>query len=120
MEHLLRDIKDTSVGSLSTQITSQLHSLKGLYEHLSEIKIYLEKVVDGTLPVNHAIIYNLQDIFNLLPNLNVEETVKSFAVKTNDELLVIYLASMVRAVIALHSLIDNKGQLQETENVIKA
>ena len=28
-----------------------------------------------------------QDIFNLLPNLKVEELVKSFAIKTNDMLV---------------------------------
>ncbi|KAJ3304276.1 proteasome regulatory particle subunit [Kappamyces sp. JEL0829] len=115
VEHLLRDIKDTSVGSLSTQITNQLLSLKGLNQNLLDIKSYLDKVVAGTLPLNHAIIYNLQDMFNLLPNLHVADTVKSFAVKTNDELLVIYLSSMIRAVIALHGLIDNKGMLRDAE-----
>ncbi|KAJ3064926.1 proteasome regulatory particle subunit [Podochytrium sp. JEL0797] len=108
VEHLLRDIKDTSVGTLSTQITDQLDSLKGLHNRLSDITSYLEKVVLGKLPVNHQILYNLQDIFNLLPNLEHADTVKSFAVTTNDEMLVVYLSSLVRAVIALHNLIQNK------------
>ncbi|KAI8920651.1 maintenance of mitochondrial structure and function-domain-containing protein [Entophlyctis helioformis] len=115
VEHLLRDIKDTSVGTLSTQITNQINSLKGLHVHLQEIRAYLDKVLAGTLPVNHQVIYNLQDIFNLLPNLQVPETVKSFAVKTNDELLVIYLSSLIRAVIALHNLIENKVMLRDLE-----
>ncbi|KAH6563302.1 hypothetical protein BASA50_002387 [Batrachochytrium salamandrivorans] len=115
VEHLLRDIKDTSVSTLSTQITSQINSLKSLHVHLHEIRTYLDKVLAGKLPVNHQIIYNLQDIFNKLPNLNVPSTVKSFAVKTNDELLIIYLSSLIRAVIALHGLIDNKLMLQEHE-----
>jgi 26S proteasome regulatory subunit N8 len=71
--------------------------------------------VAGTLPLNHAIIYNLQDMFNLLPNLHVSDTVKGFAVKTNDELLVIYLSSMIRAIIALHGLIENKKMLRDAE-----
>ncbi|CAG8516067.1 11122_t:CDS:2 [Paraglomus brasilianum] len=108
VEHLLRDIKDNAVGTLSTRVTDQLNSVKGLQSRLEEIRHYLQKVVDGKLPVNHQIIYNLQDIFNLLPNLNVNETVKSFSVKTNDQLLVIYLSSLIRAVIALHNLINNK------------
>ncbi|KAJ3139781.1 proteasome regulatory particle subunit [Physocladia obscura] len=108
VEHLLRDIKDNAVGTLSTQIGDQLDSLKGLHSRLAEITSYLEKVVTGKLPVNHQILYNLQDIFNLLPNLEKPETVKSFAVSTNDELLVVYLSSLVRAVIALHNLIQNK------------
>jgi len=108
VEHLLRDIKDNAVGTLSTRITDQLHSIRGLQNRLEDIRDYLEKVVSGTLPINHEIVYNLQDIFNLLPNLNVSETVKSFSVNTNDQLLVIYLSSLIRAVIALHNLINNK------------
>ncbi|KAJ3215400.1 proteasome regulatory particle subunit [Dinochytrium kinnereticum] len=115
VEHLLRDIKDNAVGTLSTQITDQLNSLKGLGIRLEEIKEYLTKVVDGKLPVNHPIIYNLQDIFNLLPNLNVSDSVRAFAVKSNDELLVIYLSSLIRAVIALHNLITNKITNREAE-----
>ncbi|KAJ3332469.1 proteasome regulatory particle subunit [Blyttiomyces sp. JEL0837] len=108
VEHLLRDIKDNAVGTLSNQISDQLDSLKGLHNRLEEIRDYLGKVINGTLPINHQIIYNLQDIFNLLPNLSAPTTVKSFSVTTNDELLVIYLSSLVRAVIALHNLIENK------------
>ncbi|KAJ3043766.1 proteasome regulatory particle subunit [Rhizophlyctis rosea] len=115
VEHLLRDIKDTSIGTLSTKITNQLNSLKGLNLRLDEIREYLDKVTSGALPINHQIIYNLQDIFNLLPNLNVPDTVKAFSVKTNDELLVIYLSSLIRAVIALHGLIENKVMLHEAE-----
>lgn len=108
VEHLLRDIKDASVGTLSTRVTDQLHSLKGLHSRLEEISLYLGKVNQGTLPINHQIVYNLQDIFNLLPNLDIPEFVKAFSVKTNDQLLVVYLSSLVRAVIALHNLINNK------------
>jgi 26S proteasome regulatory subunit N8 len=84
-------------------------------------------------------IFFLQDVFNLLPNLNVNELIKAFAgylascplytiiidicriiyssslmfcflgaVKTNDMMLVIYLSSLIRSVIALHNLINNK------------
>ncbi|KAJ3241633.1 proteasome regulatory particle subunit [Chytriomyces hyalinus] len=115
VEHLLRDIKDNIVGTLSTQITDQLDSLKGLHNRLADIHAYLGKVAAGTLPVNHAILYNLQDMFNLLPNLDKKETVAGFAVSTNDELLVVYLSSLVRAVIALHNLIQNKITNREEE-----
>ncbi|CAG8523691.1 4131_t:CDS:2 [Ambispora gerdemannii] len=120
VEHLLRDIKDNAVGTLSTRINDQLNSLKGLQSRLEEIREYLQKVVNQDLPVNHQIIYNLQDILNLLPNLYGGETVRSFSIKTNDQLLVIYLSSLIRAVIALHNLINNKienlkGEQQITE-----
>jgi hypothetical protein len=50
----------------------------------------------------------VQEVFNLLPNLDLQSFVQSMAAKTSDELLVVYLASLIRAVIALHNLINNK------------
>jgi 26S proteasome regulatory subunit N8 len=44
VEHLLRDIKDTRVGTLSQKITDQLHGLKGLHIQLREIHQYLAQV----------------------------------------------------------------------------
>lgn len=44
VEHLLRDIKDTTVGTLSQRITNQLLGLKGLHEQLREIRDYLLQV----------------------------------------------------------------------------
>jgi 26S proteasome regulatory subunit N8 len=117
VEHLLRDIKDNAVGTLSTRVTDQLNSVRGLQTRLEDIRDYLQKVVAGQLPVNHQIIYNLQDIFNLLPNLQTQEMVKSFSVKTNDQLLVIYLSSLIRAVIALHNLINNKIENLKGEGI---
>lgn len=117
VEHLLRDIKDLSTGTLSTRVADRLHSLRGLGSRLQEIRDYLDAVVKGELPVNHQIMYNLQDIFNLLPNLESVErngypgakdddgsARRPFTVATNDQLLVMYLSSLIRAVIALHDL----------------
>lgn len=65
VEHLLRDIKDTSVGSLAQRITNQLLGLKGLKQQVLDIKHYLEKIARGELPVNNAIIYQLQVLIYL-------------------------------------------------------
>lgn len=129
VEHLLRDVKNLSVGTLSSRVADQLQSLEGLHSRLLEIKDYLEQVVAGSLPVNHQIIYNLQDVFNLLPNLEgalrggnagiAEEGSdgkRPFTVATNDQLLVMYLSSLIRAVIALHDLVLNKQTAAETTN----
>jgi len=115
VEHLLRDIKDTSVSTLATHISGRLNSLKSLISHLQEMKIYLENVAIGKLPINHQIIGNMQDIFNLLPNLNVEEMSKSFSTKTNDMMFVIYLSSLIRSILALHNLINNKIENRDAE-----
>ena len=55
-----------------------------------------------------------QDVFNLLPNLGVEALSRSFTVQSNDMMLAIYLASLTRSVLALHSLIDNKVRTSHT------
>lgn len=97
VEHLLRDVKNLSVGTLSSRVADQLSSLRGLQSRLGEIKTYLEAVVAGKLPVNHQIIYNLQDVFNLLPNLDAavqagegpEGARRPFTVATNDQVRLI-------------------------------
>ena len=68
------------------------------------------------MPVNHEVSFLLQETFNLLPNLNVQELVQAFSVKTNDMMLVIYISSLIRSVIALHNLINNKLALKDAEN----
>ncbi|KAF5379320.1 hypothetical protein D9757_007617 [Collybiopsis confluens] len=115
VEHLLRDIKDSTTTTLSTRVSEQLASLRGLQSRLSDVQKYLVEVAAGTMPVNHQIVYHLQDALNLLPDLNDPDTTQSFATSTNDELLVVYLSSLLRAVIALHALVDNKATIGRAE-----
>ena len=115
MAYCYRDIQDKTVGTLSQKIGTQLHGLYGLQKHMETIQQYMDKVCEGKLPLNNPILYQLQDIFNLIPNLNLEEFGRSFAVKTNDMMFVIYMASIVRSVLALHSLIANKVSNREAE-----
>lgn len=143
VEHLLRDIRDVAVGTLSTRITSQLQSLQGLHLRLRDIGQYLQKVLDHELPINHAILGNLQDVFNLLPNLSTppsnlgisnnptghpapasalvenSELVRAMTVKTNDQLMAIYVSSLIRAITAFHDLIDNKIQNRQQQEELE-
>lgn len=119
-----------AVGTLSTRVTNQLQSLQGLHLRLRDIGTYLQKVLDGQLPVNHAILGNLQDVFNLLPNLSTPEgdsktgggeLAHAMSIKTNDQLMAIYLSSLIRAITAFHDLIENKIQnrQQQEEKEVK-
>ena len=89
-------------------------------------------MLDGDLPVNHAILGNLQDVFNLLPNLSNPtatpqangtenqqtentELARAMSIKTNDQLMAIYLSSLIRAITAFHDLIDNKIQNRQQQ-----
>lgn len=129
----MRDIRDVAVGTLSTRITNQLQSLQGLHLRLRDIGQYLQKVLNKELPVNHAILGNLQDVFNLLPNLstpkasshipngtdapvkNDSELAHAMSIKTNDQLMAIYLSSLIRAITAFHDLIENKIQNRQQQ-----
>jgi len=115
VEHLLRDIKDTTAGTLSQRVTNQLMGLRGLHSQLCEIHSYLEQVGDDKLPINHQIIYLLEDIFNLLPDVTLQTFVQAVYVKTNDQQLVLYVAALVRSILALHNLINNKVQNRDAE-----
>lgn len=108
VEHLLRDVKDATISTLSTDVAAKLQAMRGLISRMLEIQEYMSLVLDGTLPVNHGIMELLQEIFNLLPNMSVEALSKSLAVKSNDMMQVIYLSSLIRSILALHKLIDNK------------
>lgn len=106
-----------------------------MHLRLRDIGQYLQKVLDEDLPVNHAILGNLQDVFNLLPNLSTPkvtpvggatngvgaaagaagaidngELARAMSIKTNDQLMAIYLSSLIRAITAFHDLIENKIQ----------
>lgn len=70
---------------------------------------------NGELPLNHQIVYQLQDILNLLPDVTTDNFTETMYVKTNDQMLVVYLASMVRSIIALHNLINNKLTNRDAE-----
>ncbi|OXA61489.1 26S proteasome non-ATPase regulatory subunit 7 [Folsomia candida] len=115
VEHLLRDIKDTTIGSLSQRVTNILQGLRGLSSQLTDIRNYLDQVEKGSLPVNHQITYLLQDVFNLLPDISHRDFVKSMYVKTNDQMLVVYVTALTRSIIALNNLINNKLSNRETE-----
>mmetsp|Transcript_4879 Transcript_4879/g.8697 ORF Transcript_4879/g.8697 Transcript_4879/m.8697 type:complete len:316 (-) Transcript_4879:646-1593(-) len=116
VEHLLRDINDPTVSTLASRVQRKVGGLQGLKSRLEEMHAYLEAVVSGEMTPNNQVIYNMQDIFNLLPNLNVESLVKSFFVKTNDMHLVVYLSSLIRSIVALHNLLNNKIKYKDYED----
>lgn len=114
VEHLLRDINDPTVSRLSGRVKQRMSGLQSLHEKLLDMSNYLTKVINGEMPANNQILYGMQDIVNLLPNLDVEELVQSILVKTNDMHLAVYIASLVRSIIALHNLLNNKIQMNES------
>ena len=108
VEHLIRDIKDPSQGNLSMSIYGKVVALRELEMQLNSIFLYLERVASGKLPVNHQIMYNLQNIFNMMPNTLENETIqKALTTFSNDSMVMSYAGSMLKGITAMHSLIDN-------------
>eukprot|EP00993_Chasmostoma_nieuportense_P001536 NODE_2409_length_1185_cov_130.434783_g2295_i0.p1 GENE.NODE_2409_length_1185_cov_130.434783_g2295_i0~~NODE_2409_length_1185_cov_130.434783_g2295_i0.p1 ORF type:complete len:327 (+),score=91.60 NODE_2409_length_1185_cov_130.434783_g2295_i0:57-1037(+) len=116
VEHLLRDVSDNTISTLSTQVKDKMVALRGLHERLEEIKNYLNAVTEGALPINHHIMYKIQDIFNILPLLHHQRSQKEMAIEVNDNMMSIYIASLVRSVVAIHNLINNKQELQKKKD----
>ena len=120
IEFLLKDINDQNrVGSVSKIINDKEQSLQALIKKLTDIKNYLINVINGKIPLNPQIIYNIQEIFNLLPNFDSESLIKAMSIQTNNNYLVLYLSWLVKTVVALHKLINNKIAIKEGENLAK-
>lgn len=131
----MRDIKDASQGELSKEVITKMNSLRTLAGKLKEMSEYLAKVIEGKYRYNPVIMQNfqvsrahlkshpsllicfslMQDIFNLLPNLNLEEMIKAFSVKSNDYMFVLYVSSLIKSVISLHTLVNNRIHNKEDE-----
>jgi len=52
VEQLLRDIKDVTISTLSTEIADKMNALKGLSNKMGILKKYLDDVVDGKIQPN--------------------------------------------------------------------
>lgn len=109
VEHLLRNIQDdTQLSTITNEVGHKITGLRSLIGKLEQIESYLNDVVNKSLPINQDILQSLQLMFNLMPNLSKQRVVKAFSTNANDQILAIYMASVMRSVLALDKLIDNK------------
>lgn len=109
VEHLLRGVKDVGGSTLTDVVQAKLTSLRGLRNRLVDVIKYVDYILSSRVVVNHKIVYQLQDMLNLLPDITVNPAaVQALSVNTNDNTMVTYVASLIRCIIALHDLINNK------------
>jgi 26S proteasome regulatory subunit N8 len=118
VEFLLRDINDSNKSPIHKLLNQKLTSVKALSQRLTEIKTYLQNVIMKRISPNPQIINNIQEIFNFLPNFETEEIIKSLSVQTNNDYLILYLSWMIRSIISLHKLLNNKIMIKEEEKKI--
>lgn len=76
-----------------------------MHARLADIGEYLDAVRKGKMPINHQVIYHVQEIVGLLPQLGGDVDLgKAFRVEMNDSNMVVYLSALIRTVLALHEL----------------
>jgi 26S proteasome regulatory subunit N8 len=121
IEHLLRDITDSTITSLSTRVGDRLLSLRRLKQLLASIEDYLNDVADAKLPISQDVLAVLQECLNLQPFLHQLKTSKEMTVAANDQALATFVASTGRCVMALYDVIHNRRRLaRELEEAKKS
>jgi len=86
-----------------------------MLKKITQIKGYLESIYSGQMRPNNQILNNIQEILNFLPDLNSEHMMKAFSAKNNDNMFILYICSLTRSLISLHTLINNKIENRELE-----
>ena len=127
VEHLLRDVNSDSVArirTLSGDAQERSSSLLALADQLHRAQNYLRRVEAGELPPSPKIIFALQEILNVLPEWNVGATADTKDVEairrvTHDDMMIIYLSTLIRSTIAMHGLIDNQLDRQREESAME-
>lgn len=117
VEFLLRDINESSKSSINKLVNDKVTSVKALIQRLSEIRTYLTNVINKRITPNPLIINNIQEIFNHLPNFETEDIIKGLSNQINNNFLMLYLGWLLKSIISLHKLINNKIMLKEEERI---
>lgn len=111
IEHLLRDLTDSTITTLSTQVQEKELSLLHLCSVLQQIEEYLKDVVDQKLPINEDVLEVLQEIISLQPEIYLKKTSTEMIRDTNDRAISTFLAATARCIGALHDVILNRRSL---------
>ena len=121
IEHLLRDLTDSTISTLSTKVGDRQLALLQLEQMLGNIETYLNDVVAGRLPVCAEVLTLLQEVTNLAPEVHKLKLDQGMVVATNDQALGTFVASIARAITALYDVILNRRKLRrDVDEKIKA
>ena len=111
--HLLRDLTDSTITTLSTKINNRHLALTNLEQLLGNIEQYLRDVVAEKLPICTEVLAELQEVINYLPLVHKLKNDQGLLVTQNDQELVTFTASVARCVTALYEVIVNRRQVQK-------
>lgn len=109
VEHLLRDLEHSTHSGRSLKVADRLAALKCLKRNLDDIALYLQQVLDGSLPMHPCVFNNIQNIFNSMSDNSKRELIEAFDEEINASMVSVYVGSMIRGILALHDLIRNRS-----------
>lgn len=111
IEHLLRDVTDSTITTLSTQIQERELSVNHLLRILRQIEEYLEDVGSGVLPMSEDVLGVLQELISLQPDIFMQKNSTAMIRHTNDEAISTYLAALGRLISAIHVVLVKRRTL---------
>lgn len=111
IEHLLRDVTDSTITNLSTQIQERERSVHHLLRILKQIEKYLEDVASGVLPMSEDVLGLLQELISLQQEIFTQKNSTAMIRHTNDEAISTYLAALGRLISAIHVVLVKRRTL---------
>lgn len=117
VEHLVREIKDLNMDSLKSRLGDKVNSLLALERKVGVIRGYLDDVLEGKRKLDKDIVKILQEIMSKLPKVMNEDFKREMSCKLNDNYLNLYVSSIVKNVINVHNLLNNRIKgIEEVKN----
>jgi 26S proteasome regulatory subunit N8 len=83
-----------------------------------KISDYLQLVIDGKLSVDAEIIGCTQSIFNLLPNLVLQQTSDGISTKSDDAEFMVVVSQLTRSIVTLHDLVNRRNPVQKKRKTV--
>lgn len=111
IEHLLRDVTDSTITNLSTQIQERERSVHHLLRILKQIEEYLRDVANRVLPLSEDILGLLQELISLQQEICMQKNSAAMIRHTNDEAVSTYLAALGRLISAIHVVLVKRRTL---------
>lgn len=111
IEHLLRDLTDSTITTLSTRIQERDLSFAHLCRVLQQIEEYLHDVAEGRVPLSDDVLDVLQELISMQQETNMQKSSTEMIRYTNDQAVVTFLAAAGRCICALHEVILNRHTL---------
>lgn len=108
VEHLVREIKDLNMDTLQVKLNNKVMSLLAIEKKISVINKYLEEVISGVRKSDPQILLTLHEVMSRLPKVMSEEFKKVLSENINDNYLTLYTSSLVKGVIGIHNLLNNR------------